>query len=84
MVFNAILNALKSVFKAIFNASKSDLNASKVGSHFSFYHCACVVTITVSPARNYLRDLLLQANQGRPAGCGVAPVSLWGARTATF
>jgi hypothetical protein len=87
MVFNAILNALKSVlqrdpqrieerssthrrafFNAILNASKSGLqrdrstyrrailNASKVGSHFSFYDCACVVTITVSPARITYED----------------------------
>jgi hypothetical protein len=74
MVFNAILNALKSGLQRdpqrieersstrSLNASKSDLqrdrsthrraifNASKVGSHFSYYDCACVVPITVSPA----------------------------------
>src|SRR5882757_7987177 len=32
------------------------LNASKVGSHFSFYDCAWVVTITVSPARITYED----------------------------
>ena len=29
---------------------------SKVGSHFSFYDCACVVTITVSSARITYED----------------------------
>jgi len=37
------------------------LNPSKLASHFSFYDCACVVTIIVSPAKNCL---LLRANQG--------------------
>src|SRR5712672_2074639 len=80
MVFNAILNALKSGLQRdpqrMLNASKSGLqrdrsthrrailNASKVGSHFSFYHCACVVTITVSPAKNYLRILTSSAKSG--------------------
>jgi hypothetical protein len=40
---------------------KGILNASKLASHFSFYDCACVVTIMVSPAKNCL---LLRANQG--------------------
>jgi len=34
--------------------------------------------------QNYLRGLLLRANREQPEGCGVAPVGLWRARTATF
>src|ERR1700730_18095815 len=51
MVLNAILNALKSGLQRDRSTHRRAIfNASKVGSHFSYYDCACVVTITVSPA----------------------------------
>jgi hypothetical protein len=57
MMFNAILNALKSGLQRDRSTyRRAILNASKVGSHFSFYDCACVVTITVSPARITYED----------------------------
>jgi hypothetical protein len=51
MVLNAILNALKSGLQRDRSTHRRAIfNASKVGSHFSYYDCACVVTITGSPA----------------------------------
>src|ERR1700719_146577 len=57
MVFYAILNASKSGLQRDRSTyRRAILNASKVGSHFSFYDCAWVVTITVSPARITYED----------------------------
>jgi hypothetical protein len=57
MVLNAILNALKSGLQRDRSTHRRAIfNASKVGSHFSFYDCAWVVTITVSPARITYED----------------------------
>jgi hypothetical protein len=58
MVFNAIAQRIE----------ERSLNASKVGSHFSFYHCACVVTITVSPAKDIYKELLPSGKLGTAGG----------------
>jgi hypothetical protein len=47
---------------------KAILNASKVGSHFSFYDCACVVTITVSLPIILTRTYFFRQIRGVNAG----------------
>ena len=100
MVFNAILNALKSGLQRdpqrdaqrieersstrSLNASKSDLQRVEGGIPFFLLRLRMRRNHNGLARRNYLRGLLLRANRGQPAGCGVAPAGLWGARTATF
>jgi hypothetical protein len=96
MVLNAILNALKSGLQRdpqrieersstrSLNASKSDLQHIEGGIPFFLLRLRMRRNHNGLARRNYLRGLLLRANRGQPAGCGVAPAGLWGARTATL
>jgi hypothetical protein len=91
MVFNPILNALKSGLQRdpqrieersstrSLNASKSDPQRVEGGIPFFFLRLRMRRNHNGLACQNYLRGLLLQENRGQPAGCGVAPVGLWGA-----
>src|ERR1700720_4435855 len=90
LVFNAILNALKSGLQRdpqrieepssarSLNASKSDPQRVEGGIPFFFLRLRMCRNHNGLACQNYLRGLLLRANRGQPTGCGVAPVGLWG------
>jgi hypothetical protein len=59
---NAILNASKSGLQRDPQRIEERSSTRRSTIRFFFYNCACVVTITASPAKNTYEELLTQAN----------------------